>query len=294
MNSVNTKQDTISNYISSDVVQNKIQEMFKDQAKVSQFITSVISLVSSNDNFKSVDKHTILTACLQATTLDLPINSNLGFAHIIPYKDKAQFQMGYKGFIQLAQRSGQFATISDTEVYEGQLIDEDPLTGFTFDWKNKLSDKVIGYVAYFRLLNGFSKTLYMDINELQKHAKKYSQTFKKGYGNWVDNFDAMAKKTVLKLLLSKYAPLSTEMQKAILSDQSIIKDFEGSEFEYVDNKIPTIIENNKEKEVERLQNWIENADTEDKLREAKQSVYETNDFDLIDYYESKLAEILFN
>lgn len=234
------KIETISNYLSNDIVRNKIEEMLKDSKKAANFITSVITLVSNNESFRNVDKHTILTACLQATSLDLPINSNLGFAHIIPYAGKCQFQMGYKGFIQLAQRSGQFETISDSPVYEGQLIEENPLTGFVFDWKAKKSDRVIGYVAYFKLLNGFSKMLYMTIEDLDKHARKYSQTYKKGYGNWKDNFDAMARKTVLKLLLSKYAPLSTEMQKAILTDQSIIHDFEGNEVEYIDNSVEVI------------------------------------------------------
>lgn len=237
---VATRNESITDYLNQPIIKEKINEMFKDPKKTSTFVTSIVTLVSSNNLFLDVDKKTIVTACLQASSLDLPINQNLGFAYIIPYKGNAQFQMGYKGFIQLAQRSGLFETIADSIVFEGQLINEDPLMGFEFDWKNKKSDKIIGYVAYFKLLNGFQKSLYMTVDELEKHAKKYSQTYKKGYGNWKDNFDSMARKTVLKLLLSKYAPLSTEMQKAIIADQAVIKDLNGEQFEYIDNEAEII------------------------------------------------------
>ena len=128
--------------------------------------------------------------------------------------------MLFRSFIQLAQRSGLFKTISASPIYDGQLIENDPLKGFVFDFTKKKSETVIGYAAFFSLLNGFEKTLYMSVEELKKHGLKYSQSYKndktRAYSLWETNFDAMAQKTVLKLLLSKFAPLSVEMQKAVI------------------------------------------------------------------------------
>jgi recombination protein RecT len=128
-----------------------------------------------------------------------------------------------KGFIQLALRSGQFRNINVTEVYAGELKVIDRLTG-EFDLSGqKTDDKIIGYAAYFELLNGFKKSLYMSIEGITKHGKRYSKTFDFPSGSWKQNFDAMASKTVLKLLLARYAPLSVEMQTAVMQDQSEIK-----------------------------------------------------------------------
>jgi recombination protein RecT len=205
-----------------------------------QFITSVLQIVNSNDLLKEASPMSIYTAAMTAATLDLPINNQLGFAYIVPYKSRqrgveAQFQIGYKGLIQLAQRTKLYKNISVTEVYEGQLIDENPLTGFEFDWKAKTSNKVIGYAAYFSLLSGFEKTLYASREQIEAHSLKYSQTAKQGFGVWKDNFDEMAKKTILKMLLSKYAPLSVEMQTAVISDQAVINDIDSQDVTYMDN-----------------------------------------------------------
>lgn len=241
----------VKTFFESPAIKNKFAELMGKRAP--QFITSVLQIANSNALLRNADPLSIFNAAATAATLDLPLNNNLGFAYIVPYNEKvkgkngapdtwrnvAQFQLGYKGFIQLAQRSGQFLTISASPVHEGQLIEENPLTGFVFDWTKKQSEKVIGYAAYFKLLNGFEKTLYMTKDELTKHGKKFSQTFKKDFGLWKDDFDSMALKTVLKLLLSKYAPLSVEMQKAVIADQSAIVDYEGGEVEYIDNQLPT-------------------------------------------------------
>ena len=233
----------VKTFFESPAIKNKFTELMGKRAP--QFITSVLQIANSNALLKNADPISIFNAAATAATLDLPLNNNLGFAYIVPYNEKqkdgtyksvAQFQMGYKGFIQLAQRSGQFQTISVAPVYEGQLIEENPLTGFTFDWKAKKSDIVIGYAAYFRLLNGFEKTLYMTVSDLKKHGEKFSQTFKKGFGLWKDDFDSMAKKTVIKLLLSKFAPLSVEMQRAVITDQAVVKDFETEDVQYIDNE----------------------------------------------------------
>src|SRR5574343_1411500 len=230
--STETNQLTVKNIFAKDEVKQKMSEILGNRS--TQFITSVLQIVSNNDQLKNAEPLSVYNVAMVAATLDLPLNNNLGFAYIVPYGNKAQFQMGYKGFIQLAQRSGQFKTISATPIYEGQIISENPLKGYVFDFTTKSSEKIIGYAAYFELLNGFEKTIYKSISEIEKHAKKYSQTYRNGFGIWKDDFNSMALKTVLKEILSKYAPLSIEMQKAVVSDNSIVKNAEALDVEHID------------------------------------------------------------
>lgn len=242
-----TPVERIKNLLNSDEVTKKFKDLLGKRAQ--GFIVSVMQVVASNDLLKKSEPASVYAAAATAAILDLPLNNNFGFAYIVPYakddidnegkqirKQYAQFQMGYKGFIQLAQRSGLFKTISVTEVYEGQLIEENPLTGFVFDFPKRKSDKIIGYASYFELLNGFQKTMYMNKDMAERHGKKYSQTYKQGFGLWKTDFDTMSMKTVLKLLLSKYAPLSIEMQRAVISDQAIVVDSDTMEVDYVDNE----------------------------------------------------------
>ena len=241
-----TKPTTAVAFFEQPAVRAKFETMLGKRAP--QFITSVLQIVNSNTLLKNAEPVSVYTAAATAATLDLPINNNLGFAYIVPFNDRksgttqAQFQIGWRGFIQLAQRSGQFKTISSTPVYEGQIDYDDPLKGIKFNWGGRKSDIVIGYAAYFELLNGFEKTLYMTKADVERHAGKYSQTYKKGYGVWKDDFDAMAQKTVLKMLLSKYAPLSVEMQTATVADQSVIKNPDDLEVEYIDNDVDPVYE----------------------------------------------------
>lgn len=258
--------------VSQFLNQKNVLEKFADLlgTKAQGFIASVISAVNSNDLLKNATNESIYSAALMAATLDLPVNQNLGFAYFIPFNNRkanrqeCQFQVGYKGFIQLAMRSGQFKTISATPIFENQLVSENPLTGFVFDFTKK-SQNVIGYAAYFSLINGFEKTLYMSVEELKKHGIAYSQTFKKGFGLWNDNFDAMAQKTVIKLLLSKYAPLSIEMQKAQIADQSIIRNADTLDVDYVDNQIETPLMIDEAKENERIVDYINAAKSIEEL-----------------------------
>jgi recombination protein RecT len=215
------------------------------------FMSNILSIANSNTLLKNADPMSIISSAMLSATLDLPINQNLGFAYIVPYnqsyqdangkwqkKQVATFQIGYKGFLQLAQRSGQFKTINAIPIHEGQVLAHNLLKGIEFDF-SKTGGKVVGYAAYFELINGFEKTLYMSNEELDTHAKKYSQTYKiANKGTWKDNFEAMAIKTVLKLLLSKYAPLSVDMQTAQIADQAIIKNIDGSniDVDYIDNQ----------------------------------------------------------
>ena len=269
----NNKLETIKHVFDQDSVKKRFFDMLGNKAP--GFIVSVINATSNNEMLKSADRDSILFAAATAATVDLPINPNLGFAAIVPYHDnktktvKAQFQIMAKGFKQLALRSGQFLLCNETEIYEGQLVEENPLTGYKFDFTKKLSDKIIGYASYFKLINGFESTFYMPIEKLVAHGKKYSQSFKKGYGQWVDDFDSMARKTVTKLNLSKNAPLSIEMQKAVMTDQAVINDWDGNNLSYVDSDLPKVENVVEEKELNRVKTHIEKSDTLKKLEEVK-------------------------
>lgn len=243
----NKKPSSVKDFMAMPATQKRVNELLGDRA--SQFLTSVSSMVGADDKLAKCEPVSLFMACLTAAALDLPINKNLGFAHIIPYENnkanvtEAQFQMGWKGYVQLAKRSGQYKNIAVTEVYEGQLAHEDPLDGNTYNWDAKQSNTVIGYVAKFREVNGFEKELYMSLEDVTEHAKKYSKAFQYDlkpttkYKNspWSTNFDKMAKKTVLKLLLNQWATLSIEMQKAMAVDQAVIKEDETPS--YIDGDI---------------------------------------------------------
>lgn len=219
-------------FFNHESVKNKFIEILGQRGTA--YVASVLSTVNQSSILQKVEPESVYMAAMMAAVLDLPINPSLGCAYIVPYGNKAQFQLGYKGFVQLALRSGQFRTIDAKPVYEGQLLqDDDSFGGIRFKWSAKTSAKIIGYAAYFSLLNGFEKMFYMTSDEVVAHGKRYSKTFNNG--PWKTDFDAMAQKTVLKLLLDKYAPKSIEMQKAQIADQAIIKDAETLDVDYIDN-----------------------------------------------------------
>lgn len=259
-----TQENSVSkqlHLLQRDDVREKFKELLGKRTNA--FLTSVMACVTSNELLKKADQNSIYMAAMTAASLDLPINQNLGFSYIIPYNKKqedgtykqfAQFQIGYKGYIQLCLRTGRFKTISACPVYEGQLVSSNPLTGYVFDFSKNVSTKVIGYASHFSLIEGFEKTDFKTIEELTKHGLRFSQTFKKGYGLWKDDFDSMAIKTVLKLLLSKYAPMSVEMITAVTADQSVINNYETMDVDYVDAETGEITKNPLE---EVLQEKIE-------------------------------------
>lgn len=215
------------------------------------FVNNLTALVTNNAQLQECQPLTIIFAALKATALNLPLENSLGFAYCIPYKNNktnttvAQFQLGYKGFKQLALRSGQFAVIPNaTDIKEGELKSRNRLTGecvfeFIENDTKRAEAKTIGYASYFKLLNGAESTLYMSKEEIEAHALRYSQTYRsktdyiKKSSKWSTDFDDMAKKTVIKLNLSRNAPLSVEMQDAINADQSV--QYEAGKYEYVDN-----------------------------------------------------------
>lgn len=233
------KAPTVQGLLETPKYKKRFEEILKHRA--AQFMASIIN-VSRGMN---AEPNSIIMAAAVAASLDLPVDKNLGYAWIVPFKENgvavAQFQMGYKGYVQLALRTAQYKGIGAVPVYVGEVKYYDELLGiFEYEPRDdvKPDEKPIGYVAKFALLNGFEKALYWTRERVDKHAKKYSQTYKRGFGRWVEDFDAMALKTVIKTLLSKWGILSIEMQKAQVADGGVIKDEDitnPDSVEYPDN-----------------------------------------------------------
>ena len=213
--------------------------------KKQTFVSNMVALVSSNKALSECDPSTIMFSCLKATALSLPLDPSLGLAWVLPYKDNknnttvATFQLGAKAYIQLALRTAQYRKINVRDVREGEIVGEDFVSGemqFKKLGKDRSNAPIIGYVAMFELINGFSKQLYMSVEELDAHAKRFSQTYRKGYGLWSDKEmrPAMMEKTILKRLLSKYGVLSVEMEQAIKSDSAVLG--ENDAVRYIDNE----------------------------------------------------------
>ena len=232
--------------LKTDAVKTKFFDMLG--SKSAGFLTSIMNVVQNNALLQKADTNSILLAAAQAASLDLPINPNLVFSAIIPFNDTlnhrcvSTFQIMRDGWVELCLRTGQFEYIVNEPVYEGELVEKNRFTDtYIFDESKRTSDKIIGYMAAFKLTNGYKKTLFMTIDEVKEHGKKYSQTFRNNKGLWIDAFDAMARKTCLKLLLKKYAPKSIEViSKAVLSDQATFSgSLDNPQIDYVDNKTTT-------------------------------------------------------
>lgn len=243
--------------MSNEVVQvsttNQLKKWFSNESLIKQlgsqlsispqaFTSSVLSVVNNNKYLRNADPASIYGAAMVAASMNLQVNPSLGECAIIPYGKQAQFQVMRSGLVQLAMRSGVIKSLINEVVYECQLVKKNKFKGvYEFDEDAKTSDKVIGYMAYMETVEGFEKTLYMTVDEVKEHAKKFSKTYQSGSGIWKENFDAMAMKTVLKKLLSKWAPKSVAPARQF--DQAVVKinpdkgqtDIEDAEVVYVDN-----------------------------------------------------------
>lgn len=246
----------LKNALNAPSVKAKFEEMLGKRAP--QFMTSITSVVNNNTLLQKADVNSIIMGAAIAASMDLPLNANLGYAALVPFNSKdgcfAQVQIMSKGWTELFLRSGQCQSIINEVVYEGQLVKKNKFTGeYVFDEDAKKSDKVIGFMAYFRLTNGFEKYDYMTIDEVKAHAQRFSQTFRKGSGIWKEHFEAMGCKTVLKRLLTKYAPKSIEMQQVAIFDQSVVQgsveNMNDASPVYVDNSTDTEAEDAKFEEV---------------------------------------------
>jgi len=198
-----------------------VQEQFKNalQNSAPLFIASLIDIFTNDKNLQECPPAAVIMEALKAATLKLPINKNLGFAYIVAYKKKPEFQMGYRGYIQLAIRTGQYKYLNAGLIYEGQIVTTDLLTGAVFVEGEKTGDTPIAYFAHMELLNGFTKTLCWPKEQVIAHAKRFSKSWGNANSAWTTNFDSMATKTMARNLLSKYGIMSVEMIQAFSSDK---------------------------------------------------------------------------
>lgn len=255
-NNKNTVQGyTIKQLMSADSVKKRFEETLGKKAP--QFMASVINLVNGDTNLQKCDQMSVVSSAMVAASLDLPIDKNLGYAWVVPYGTKATFQIGYKGYIQLALRTGQYRNINVIEVYEGELKSWNRLTEeIELDMDGKKSDKVIGYLGYFELINGFRKTVYWSKDDIERHRKKFSKT---GFA-WKDNYDAMAMKTVIRNMLNKWGILSIDMQKAYTEDIKDPDDVQVTEDgEIIDVDFEEYQENEQESKPEQEEIKFEDA-----------------------------------
>jgi recombination protein RecT len=212
------KQSAASATLKQLIAAPNVRKKFEDVLgkRTPQFLTSVLNLTNNSDYLKKCEPVSIINSAMVAATMDLPVDQNLGYMYIVPYNNSAQPQMGYKGYIQLALRTGQYKAINVIDVHEGELISFNPLTEeLEIDFNEKKSDVVIGYAGYFKLINGFEKTVYWTKPQIEAHKKKFS---KSNFG-WGKDFDAMARKTVIRSMLSRWGILSIEMQTAVSKDE---------------------------------------------------------------------------
>ena len=274
-NEVVKQQQTLQQLMNSGAVLKKMNDVLGSEKKASSFISSVISVSQNNKLLRNAEPMSILSSAMVAATLDLPVVPTLGMAYLVPYKGVCSFQIGYKGILELAMRSGEFRNIIDEVVYDGQLVKKNKFTGeYVFDEDSiKLDDKgqakPVGVMARFDLINGYSKTIYWSLEEIEAHAKRFSQAYRSGYDSpWKSDFWQMAKKTVLKSLLNKYAPKSVAMQTALKFDQSKVNlnsndigelNVDAFDAEYVDNP-EEVVDEEKAKKVAEVFNDFDSAE----------------------------------
>lgn len=259
-----------------------INETLGDPNVALKFIAEISTVVANNPTLQNCDPKTIISAGLLAQSLKLPLAPTLGFAYIIPYKNtkedengnlyqiyEATFQAGWKAWVQLAIRTGQYEKIGVKPIHEGEVAGRDEFGDEIIKFDHKFDDKpIVGYFAYFKLTSGYNKTLYWTKEMCEAHGKRYSPDYRKsGTGKWKEMFDEMALKTVIKQLISKWGIMSVELEKMVQADQAVIR--ENGSYDYIENQ-----EEIKEKPTTNVSNTIPDVDEE--------SVEEDNTSDLLD------------
>jgi len=246
------KVDVLKNVLNAP----SVMEQFKNalDKNASSFVASVIDMYNGDLTLQRCEPKAVVMEALKAAVLKLPVNKSLGFSYIIAYNNSVKnanggwdkvmqptFQIGYKGYIQLAMRTGQYRTINADKVFEGELRQVNKLTGEIDFQGEKKSDKVVGYFAYIEMINGFSKTMYRSVEEVTAHAKRFSKSYGSKSSPWVTDFDAMALKTVLSNLLSHYGFLSVEMMGAYEADSVDNNNEQKYDADLSDNANKTIV-----------------------------------------------------
>ncbi len=255
-NKLVTNKPKFSVAIQSDTYKNLINQTLGDKDRATRFIASISSAVATNQDLQQCDAGTILSGALLGESLNLSPSPQLGQYYLVPFNKKtgrkdetgldiytkvAQFQLGYKGYIQLAIRSGQYKKLNVLAIKKGELIKYDPLNeeievNLIDDEIERENAETVGYYAMFEYTNGFRKSMYWSKSKMEKHALKYSKGYSahKGYTYWEKDFDGMAYKTMLRQLISKWGIMSIDMQQAVEKDMSAINT-DGT-YEYVDNE----------------------------------------------------------
>lgn len=256
-------------YLTQDAVKNQINQIVGGK-NGTRFISSIVSAVNNNPALQECTNQSILSGALLGESLNLSPSPQLGQFYLVPFNDKhdgkvAQFQLGYKGYIQLAIRSGQYKKLNVLAIKEGELIRFDPLNeeievNLIDDEEKRENTPTIGYYASFTYINGFKKAIYWSRTKMEAHALKYSKGYakKSGFTFWEKDFDAMAYKTMLRQLISKWGVMSIDMQQAIDADMAVIKE-DGTKV-YVDNE-PEMIEAAPAPELPKTEQKTEKATT---------------------------------
>lgn len=254
-----TQRLGLTAYLTQDAVKTQINNVIggKDGQR---FISAIVSAVNTNPTLQECTNPSILSGALLGESLKLSPSPQLGHYYLVPFNDKskgkvAQFQLGYKGYIQLAIRSGQYKKLNVMAIKEGELEYFDPLNEdiqinlMVDDWDAREQSDTVGYYAFFELTNGFRKAIYWSKNQMEAHALKYSMGYraKKGFTFWEKDFDSMAYKTMLRQLISKWGIMSIELQSAIDADMAVInedgtKNYVENDAEVIDMEEPQAVE----------------------------------------------------
>ena len=271
MSNLVTNKPKFSVAIQSDTYKNLINQTLGDKDRATRFIASISSAVATNQDLQQCDAGTILSAALLGESLNLSPSPQLGQYYLVPFNDSkrgckvAQFQLGYKGYIQLAIRSGQYKKLNVLAIKKGELIKYDPLNeeievNLIEDEEERENAETVGYYAMFEYTNGFRKSIYWSKSKMEKHALKYSAGYKakKGYTFWEKDFDGMAYKTMLRQLISKWGIMSIDMQQAVEKDMVTINT-DGT-YEYVDNEEVVVPQEEPKEEIA-----VQNENTENEV-----------------------------
>lgn len=275
-NQLITNKPKFSVAIQSDMYKNLINQTLGDKDRATRFIASISSAVATNQALQECDAGTILSGALLGESLNLSPSPQLGQYYLVPFNDSkkgykvAQFQLGYKGYIQLAIRSGQYKKLNVLAIKKGELVKYDPLNeeievNLIDDEEERENAETVGYYAMFEYTNGFRKSMYWSKSKMEKHALKYSTGYKakKGYTYWEKDFDGMAYKTMLRQLISKWGIMSIDMQQAVEKDMTTINT-DGT-YEYVDNEEDIVI--SQDEPVEQKEEQTEETEKEVSMNE---------------------------
>lgn len=226
---------TMKETVARPDIKKRIEERLGQKAGT--FMASILDLTGDNKSLAQCDPNLVIKECLKAAALDLPVNKNLGFAYVIPRRERGVmtpgFSMGYRGYIQLAIRTGQYKHLNAGVVYEGEDMVVDRIRGTLTIEGEATSDKPTGYFCYMELINGFQKAIGWPVEKVMAHGRKFSKTFNNG--PWKTDTEAMCLKTMIMQLIPKYGPMSVELTQAMVQDRSDTVSFDSAEREIEEN-----------------------------------------------------------